>query len=152
MINSNEKTGGNNAAAIQLLPADDRGSHQRRVLVIDDDRRFSNAIAESLEMTGVDVFIAFDGNSGLAVALTQEPDLIILDTRMPYRSGYLVMEYLATETDLQIPTIMLSENEGHRHRSYALMLGAIDFVEKPVDPVALVNRVSGLLFEPTRVA
>ena len=97
MIRSNKKTLGSRAAENPLAQAANGGNHRPVVLIVDDDRRFAQSIAESLETRGFDVLVAFDGNAGLAVALTQEPALIILDSRMPGRSGYLVMEFMATE-------------------------------------------------------
>ena len=71
---------------------------------------------------------------------------------MPYRSGYLVLEYLATQTDLCIPTILLGENEGERHRRYGKMLGAIDFLNKPIESAEVVARVAVLLRQSYRFA
>ena len=64
---------------------------------------------------------------------------------MPRRSGYLVLEYLTTETDLTIPTVLLGENEGKRHQAYGKMLGAIDFLEKPIQSTEVVTKVTAWL-------
>ena len=115
------------------------------VLVVEDDRGFAYALKESLRAKNIKTLLAHDGNAGLAIAICRKPDFMILDTRMPRRSGYLVLEYLATETDLTIPTVLLGENEGQRHRAYGKMLGAIDFLEKPIQSTEVVTKIAALL-------
>ena len=115
------------------------------VLVVEDDRRFALALKDSFKALNISTLLAHDGNVGLAIAICRRPDFILMDTRMPMRSGYLVLEYLATQTDLCIPTILLSENEGKRHKAYGKMLGAIDFLDKPINSAEVVSIVDALL-------
>ena len=111
------------------------------VLVVDDDFRFARSIVNELEDRGFESIAANDGNSGLAIAIVKKPDLIVLDTRMPRRSGYLVLEHLRTVELTSVPVIMMSENEGNRHRDYAAMLGATAFLPKPLE----AHRVADLV-------
>ena len=115
------------------------------ILVVDDDRRFAQALAVSLGDFNFHTLLAHDGNVGLATAICREPDFLLLDTRMPARSGYLVMEYLVTQTDLCIPTILLGDNEGERHKSYGKMLGALDFLDKPIKSAEVAAKIAALL-------
>jgi len=115
------------------------------ILIVDDDRRFARTLEDSFSLVNINTLVAHDGDAGLAIALCRKPDLMLLDTRMPRRSGYLVLEYLATQEDLIIPTVMMSENEGQRHETYGRMLGAIDFLKKPVNSSEVVALVTGLL-------
>jgi DNA-binding response OmpR family regulator len=115
------------------------------VLVVDDDRRFAQAVSDAFLASGFKTLIANDGNAAVAVAVTKRPDFMILDSRMPRRSGYLVLEYLAVEFDHFIPTVMLSENEGKRHQEYARMLGALDFIAKPINTVEILSVVFKLM-------
>jgi DNA-binding response OmpR family regulator len=64
---------------------------------------------------------------------------------MPRRSGFLVLERLRQTTDIPVPVIMITANEGSRHREYAEMLGVNDYIEKPFTMDRLLNSVSNLL-------
>lgn len=121
------------------------GDDRSTILVVDDDFRFARAIVAELEDRGFDVLCANDGNAGLALAIVKNPDLIVLDTRMPRRSGYLVLEHLRTITGHLTPVIMMSENEGQRHRTYAKMLGALDFLAKPLEAHKIADRVEDII-------
>lgn len=112
------------------------------VLVVDDDYRLTNSVSKLLREEGFDVFSAYDGDVGLALAIVKHPDLMVLDSRMPQRSGYLVLEHMRTQEDLLTPVIMLSENEGDRHREYAEMLGVIEYLKKPIDANKLVGTIT----------
>jgi len=122
------------------------------VLVIDDDRKFAESLSGTLVGCGYDVLIAHDGNTGLAFAIARRPDLIIVDVRMPRRSGFLVLEYLGTKTDLICPVIFLCDCHGNRHESYAKLLGANSYVRKPVSGSELVKLVESLLPQREQVA
>jgi DNA-binding response OmpR family regulator len=64
---------------------------------------------------------------------------------MPRRSGFLVLERLRQTTDNPVPVIMITANEGARHREYAEMLGVSDYIAKPFTMDRLLNSVSKLL-------
>ncbi|MEL7499586.1 MAG: response regulator [Planctomycetota bacterium] len=142
-IPSNENTEEHNSGSSNPKTASNEHHAKRKplILVVDDDARFADSIANALTRTGYDVLKAYDGNVGLAMALVKRPELIVLDSRMRKRSGYLVLEYLRTHLDSPIPVIMLSENEGTRHQTYALMLGAAAFLAKPIEADKVVNAV-----------
>lgn len=108
------------------------------VLVVDDNRRYASQVSEAFRSSGFETLIANDGNTAIAIALTKQPNFMILDSRMPGRSGYLVLEYLAAQPDTIIPSIMLSDNEGVRHRDYSRLLGALDFLPKPIEASEVV--------------
>ena len=115
------------------------------VLVVEDERRFALELKGAFASQKINTLLAHDGNVGLAIAMCRKPDLMLLDTRMLRRSGYLVLEYLATQTDFSIPTVLLSENEGERHKYYGRMLGAIAILEKPLESAEVVAKVVCLL-------
>lgn len=118
------------------------------MLVVEDDRRLAYALESSFAALNIRTLLAHDGNVGLAMVICRKPDFMLLDTRLPARSGYLVLEYLATQTDLSIPTILLSESEGKRHRAYGKMLGAIDSLKKPIESAEVAALVAAWL-KPT---
>ncbi len=103
----------------------------KKILVVDDDVEIIEAVRYALEGVGHEVVIARDGNQGLALAEREDPDLIVLDMMMPKRSGFLVLEKLRRLRDQPVPVIMITGNEGSRHKAYAELLGVSDYIRKP---------------------
>src|SRR5947207_178762 len=118
---------------------------KKRVLLVDDDPEIIEAIRYALESKGFQIFIARDGNQGLAMAEREDPDLVILDMMMPKRSGFLVLEKLRRTRDVPVRVIMITANEGSRHKAYAEMLGVDDYLRKPFAMDKLVDAVQRLL-------
>ena len=118
---------------------------QHHVLIVDDDPEIIESIRFALSKKGFEVSVARDGNQGVAFAETKHPDLVILDMMMPRRSGFLVLERLRQTTENPVPVIMITANEGARHREYAEMLGVSDYISKPFTMDRLLNSVSNLL-------
>ena len=123
-------------------PQDDRPA---RVLIVDDDPDIVDSVTYALKPKGVEVMVARDGNVGLAMAETEEPDLLILDMMMPKRSGFLVLEKLVERTDRPMRIIMITANEGKRHEDYARELGVDDYIRKPFPMDRLLDSVDRLL-------
>jgi DNA-binding response OmpR family regulator len=117
----------------------------KRVLLVDDDPEIIDAIRFALEAKGFQIFIARDGNQGLAMAEREDPDLVILDMMMPKRSGFLVLEKLRRTRQVPVRVIMITANEGARHKAYAEMLGVDDYIRKPFAMDKLVDAVQRLL-------
>lgn len=117
----------------------------KTILLVDDDPEIMEAMRLTLENKGFRVIVARDGNAGLIVAERENPDLIILDMMMPKKSGFLVLEKLRTRPGGLIPTIMITANEGSRHRAYAEMLGVRDYLRKPFAMEKLVRSVYRVL-------
>ncbi len=121
---------------------------QKTVLLVDDDNEIIESMRTVLESKGYKVMVARDGNAGLTVAERENPDLLILDMMMPKKSGFLVLEKLKGRPGGLIPTIMITGNEGSRHRAYAEMLGVRDYIRKPFAMEKLVRSVEQILGEP----
>lgn len=117
----------------------------QHILVIDDDVEVTESIRQALIAAGYSVSVALDGNQGLAYTEAKSPDLLILDIMMPRRSGFLVLERLRQNDSIPIPVIMITGNEGARHREYAEMLGVNDYINKPFTMDRLLNSISDLL-------
>jgi DNA-binding response OmpR family regulator len=117
----------------------------KRVLLVDDDPEIIDAIRYALEAKGFQIFIARDGNQGLAMAERENPHLVILDMMMPKRSGFLVLEKLRRTHEVPVRVIMITANEGARHKAYAEMLGVDDYIRKPFAMDKLVDAVQRLL-------
>ena len=124
---------------------EDSPSKPQRILIVDDDREIVEAVSVALEAAGYEVVVARDGNQGLAMAEREDPDLVILDMMMPKRSGFLVLERLRRTRRVPIRVIMVTANEGSRHKAYAEILGVDDYIRKPFPIDRLVGSVNRLL-------
>ncbi|MGE0606146.1 MAG: response regulator transcription factor [Pirellulales bacterium] len=103
----------------------------KRILLVDDDYEIIESMRIALESRGYTILIARDGNQGLAMAEREDPDLVILDMMMPKRSGFLVLEKLRLTHPKKMKVIMITANEGSRHKAYAEMLDVNDYLRKP---------------------
>jgi DNA-binding response OmpR family regulator len=127
-------------------PQDEAAPKRRkRILLVDDDREIIDSMQIALEANGYEVLIARDGNQGLALADREDPDLIILDMMMPKRSGFLVLEKLRRTRPMPVRIIMVTANEGNRHKAYAETLGVDDYIRKPFAMDRLLDSVDRLL-------
>jgi DNA-binding response OmpR family regulator len=124
---------------------DAKATAVKRILLVDDDREIVEAIKVALETQGYEILVARDGNQGLAMAEREDPDLVILDMMMPKRSGFLVLEKLRRTRPVPVRVIMITANEGSRHKAYAEMLGVDDYIRKPFPMDRLINSVTRLL-------
>ncbi|MBR5161327.1 MAG: response regulator [Thermoguttaceae bacterium] len=119
--------------------------NNKTILIVDDDPEIIESVKIALQSEGYTVFYARDGNQGLALAERENPDLIILDMMMPKRSGFLVLEKLRRTRRVPIRIIMVTANEGNRHKSYAETLGVDDYIRKPFAMDRLLDSVNRLL-------
>ena len=124
---------------------DGSATEEKRILIVDDDAEIVESLRFALEAKKYTVLIARDGNQGLAMAEREDPDLVILDMMMPKRSGFLVLEKLRRTRAVPLKVIMITANEGSRHKAYAEMLGVDDYIRKPFAMERLVESVDRLL-------
>jgi DNA-binding response OmpR family regulator len=117
------------------------------VLVVDDDPEVVESLRYAISQFGCEVSVARDGNQALAHVASKTPDLIVLDLMMPRRSGFLVLEQLCQTTEIPIPVIVITANEGTRHREYANMLGAADYISKPFVMERLLESIAAQLLK-----
>ena len=117
-----------------------------KILIVDDDPSMIRTMSEALEQERFEIVSAPDGNQGLACIEFFKPDLVILDLMMPRRSGLLVLEGMR-EMDEYIPAIMVTGNDGNRHRHYAEILGVDAYLTKPIRVELLVRTVKRVLEE-----
>ncbi len=118
---------------------------KKRILLVDDDAEIIDSMEYALAAQGFDILVARDGNQGLAMAEREDPDLVILDMMMPKRSGFLVLEKLRRTRATPLRVIMITANEGSRHKAYAEMLGVDDYIRKPFTMDRLVDAAKKLL-------
>lgn len=125
----------------------------KKILVVDDDPDILDAITIILESSGYQVVTARDGIEALATLKAEEPDLMILDLLMPKMDGFAVMKELQDERwsqyrDMRILVLSSVREEAARRRyelETALELGLDDYIEKPISPNSLLERVEGLI-------
>jgi DNA-binding response OmpR family regulator len=116
----------------------------KRILLVDDDPEIIESLRYALGAKGYNISVARDGNQGLAMAERDAPDMVILDMMMPKRSGFLVLERLRRTMPKTIKIIMITANEGSRHKAYAEMLEVNDYIRKPFAMDRLLGSVEKL--------
>jgi DNA-binding response OmpR family regulator len=129
----------------EMNQSPDQSKSKRRILLVDDDREIVESMRIALEAAGYEILVARDGNQGLAMAERDNPDLVILDMMMPKRSGFLVLEKLRRSRPVPLKIVMITANEGNRHKAYAEMLGVDDYIRKPFAMDRLLDSVERLL-------
>lgn len=105
--------------------------HSKSVLVIDKNSQTRDSILQGFSDRNLKLYSAWDGNTGLAIALAKKPDLIVTDIMLPGRSGFLLIEYLRSQTELSCSIVVVTSNQGKRHREYAELLGVQGYFLKP---------------------
>ena len=123
---------------------------RKLILIVDDDYELSDGIRAVLESLGHQVMQARDGQQGKQMVYNNRPDLVILDMMMPRMGGYPVLEHFKGKADAP-PIIMITANEGSRHKAYAEYLGVIDYIRKPFAMEKLLEAVQKALAAPPRV-
>ncbi|MBK9120175.1 MAG: response regulator [Phycisphaerales bacterium] len=105
----------------------------KTILVVDDDPDILTAITTGLADTGATVHTAADGNAAVQTAEQLKPDLVILDIMLPKQSGFLVLERLRKKTPRKEgpKVVMITGNQGQRHKQYAQSLGVDEYINKP---------------------
>ena len=112
----------------------------KTILVVDDDQELSDGLRAVLERQGYRVMQARDGQQGKHLVYQHRPDLVILDMMMPRMGGYPVLEHFKGKTDAP-PIIMITANEGSRHKAYAEYLGVVEYIRKPFAMEKLMEAV-----------
>ena len=112
------------------------------LLVIDDDMMNLELVKVYLEDYGFTIHLASNGRSGLELARSKQPDLIILDVQMPGMDGFAVCQRLKKEEQTRhIPVVFFSMYGDSKQKVRGFELGAVDFISKPMQQQELVARV-----------
>src|SRR5579872_201619 len=120
------------------MPAD------KSILLIEDDREISSTIQGVLQAAGYNVAVAGNGVEGRRIIDSDHPALVITDMMMPKMGGFPILEYLR---GLSSPprVIMITANEGGRHKAYAEMLGVDEYLRKPFAMDVLLEAIERAL-------
>jgi DNA-binding response OmpR family regulator len=123
----------------------------KTILIVDDDHELVEGLRAILEKQGYKVVQAHDGHQGKQMIYNNKPDLVILDMMMPRMGGYPVLEHFRGRTDAP-PIIMITANEGSRHKAYAEYLGVVDYIRKPFAMERLLEAVNRAFTAPPPTA
>lgn len=116
----------------------------KRILLIEDEADLVVILTDLLTNEGYHVMSATDGETGLALALQESFDLLILDVMLPQKNGFDVLRDLR-QKGMQTPAIMLTARGQVLDRVLGLKLGADDYVTKPFDSIELAARIEAIL-------
>ncbi len=126
-------------------------SEKKKILLIDDDPDFVEAVKVIVEHGGYDVQVAYDGQEGLEAVAEEKPDLIVLDVMMPVMNGHEACAKLKTDENTKdIPVILLTAvadrvtTSTYTHRDM-LESEAEDYMPKPVEPKELLELIKNWL-------
>lgn len=114
-----------------------------RLLVVEDDQDIATVVKAYLEHDDFQVEVASDGGEGLARALSETPDLVVLDWMLPGMDGIEVLTRLRAASE--VPVIMLTARGEHDDLIEGLSVGADDYLSKPFHPPELVARITAVL-------
>lgn len=121
----------------------------KRILLVDDDPDILVSLQATFEPTGATIETAANGNKAVELAEANLPDLMVLDMMLPGRSGFLVLEKLKKRRPADKPfVIMITGNQGSRHRMFADTYGVNEYFQKPVKMDKLVSTAERLLGAP----
>jgi len=121
----------------------------RKVVIIEDDRLISSAVAARLKAEGFVVKEASDGLAGVAICEAEAPDLVILDLMLPGLDGLEVCRRI--QKSRPVPVLMLTARDDESDMLVGLAVGADDYMTKPFSPRELVARVNTILRRTERV-
>ena len=118
----------------------------KRILVIDDLPENVFLLQDRLESEGYEILTAYDGKTGINKAISELPDLILLDVMMPEMNGIEVCKTLVSNpSTVNIPIILVTAKAGAEDTKEGLEAGAFDYVKKPFNKIELLARVNSAL-------
>ena len=115
------------------------------VLLVDDDEKLRQLVAEFLERHGMEVLPAADGEAADAILAKQPVDVVVLDLMLPGEDGLSICRRLTTGDEARPAVIMLSAAGEDTDRIVGLELGADDYLPKPANPRELLARIRALM-------
>jgi DNA-binding response OmpR family regulator len=122
----------------------------KRILLVDDDNDILTSLQAAFEPTGATIDVAANGNKAVELAEKNPPDLVVLDMMLPGRSGFLVLEKIKAKKPRNSKpyVIMITGNQGARHKMFAETLGVNEYFNKPVKLDKLIASAEKLLAPP----
>jgi len=116
---------------------------EKLILIVDDEKPIVDILKFNLKKEGFETIEAYDGQTGLDLALTKNPDLILLDVMLPEMDGFSVCREIRAKS--QVPIILLTAREEEVDKVLGLELGADDYITKPYSVRELLARIKANL-------
>jgi DNA-binding response OmpR family regulator len=116
----------------------------KKILIVEDEKDMVTGLKFNLEARDYTVITAYDGDAGYQKALSEKPDLVILDLMLPKRNGFEVCKLLKEEVP-DLPIIMLTAKSQEAEIVTGLELGADDYITKPFSVLELLARIKAVL-------
>ena len=116
-----------------------------KILLVEDDPAILEGLSALLNEESYETITADDGEKGLALALKESPDLIVLDIMLPKMNGLDLLQILRNREKSNVPVIMLTSRKEEIDRVMGLEFGADDYVTKPFSTRELLARVKAVL-------
>lgn len=117
-----------------------------KILLVEDNEMNRDMLSRRLERKGMEVIVAFDGQQGIDLAQTEQPDLILMDMSLPVLDGWEATRHLKTQPATQaIPIIALTAHAMAGDREKCLDVGCDDYDTKPIEFARLLGKIQTLL-------
>jgi CheY-like chemotaxis protein len=138
-------------AALSLslcLSTENNEDSMARILIAEDERDIRDLVAFTLRFAGHEVFAATNGEEAVELAPQVNPDLVLMDVRMPRMTGYEACKAMKANPDLKdIPIVFLSAKGQENEIQQGLEAGAEEYLLKPFAPDQLTSRVKAILLK-----
>ena len=119
-----------------------------KILIAEDERDIRDLVAFTLRFAGHEVVVATNGEEAVETALQANPDLILMDVRMPRMTGYEACKVMKANPDLKdIPVVFLTARGQESEIQQGLDVGAEEYLLKPFAPDQLTTRVKAILMK-----
>ncbi|MDO8662995.1 MAG: response regulator [Candidatus Omnitrophota bacterium] len=120
--------------------------NKKKILIIEDDKDINRTLCLRLQMDGLEVIAAHEGYEGFYKAITQQPDLIILDLKLPGLQGEEICKAIRKdEKYVSLPIIMLTAKDRECDKVIGKVIGADQYMAKPFDMDELLEKIHLLL-------
>ena len=113
---------------------------KKKVLIVEDEKNIVDILRFNLQRAGYEIIEAYDGEEGLSKAISENPDLILLDVMLPKMLGFDVCKALRKQHN-NVPVILLTAREEESDKVLGLEIGADDYITKPFSMRELIARV-----------
>jgi DNA-binding response OmpR family regulator len=118
----------------------------KMILIVEDDPKSLKLARDLLQVSGYETIEATDGEQGVELAKTKNPDLILMDLMMPKMDGYTACSYIkADQVTKVIPVIMLTAVGHELNKKFALEMGADGYITKPFTREELLDAINRFL-------
>lgn len=117
----------------------------KKILVVDDSATERHVIGEILKPHGYEVIFAEDGETGVTLAKTHKPDMILMDVVMPGLNGFQATRAISKDPETEnIPIILCTTKDQETDKVWGLRQGAKDYIVKPITSADLLSKIAAI--------